>query len=135
VARGAGGTLSSSTVGALPILNQILKRMKLEEFLRAYLPREDGRTKLSAARADKIERALGHLAELREKLRSPRTRYQQKAKVEKAVDEIFQSCGARRCMVVRIEERQQESYRQEKPGRPAKNTRYVKRVKRRFDLL
>ena len=50
VARGAGGTLSSSTVGALPIINRTLKRIKLEEFLRAYLPREDGRTKLSAAR-------------------------------------------------------------------------------------
>lgn len=87
-----------------------------------------------AARADAIERALGQLAELREKLRSPRTRYQQKAKVHKAVDEIFQSCGVRRWILVRIEEVEQESYRQEKPGRPAKQTRYVKRVKRRFDL-
>jgi hypothetical protein len=50
VARGAGQSLSSSTVGALPILDGILQRMKLEEFLRAYLPREDGRTRLSAAR-------------------------------------------------------------------------------------
>jgi len=88
----------------------------------------------AAARADAIERALGQLAELREKLRSPRTRYQQKAKVHKAVDEIFQSCGVRRWILVRIEEVEQESYRQEKPGRPAKQTRYVKRVKRRFDL-
>jgi hypothetical protein len=88
----------------------------------------------AAARADAIERALGPLAELREKLRSPRTRYQQKAKVHKAVDEIFQSRGVRRWILVRIEEVEQESYRQEKPGRPAKDTRYVKRVKRRFDL-
>jgi transposase len=88
----------------------------------------------AAARADAIERALGQLAELREKLRSPRTRYQQKAKVHNALDEIFQSCGVRRWILVRIEEVEQESYRQEKPGRPAKDTRYVKRVKRRFDL-
>jgi transposase len=89
----------------------------------------------AAARADKIDRALGRLAELREKLRSPRTRYQQRAKVEKAVEEILPACGGRPAVVVCIEECQQESYRQEKPGRPTKNTRYVKRVKRRFDLV
>ena len=35
VARSGQQTLRSYTVGALPILNQILKRMKLEEFLQA----------------------------------------------------------------------------------------------------
>ena len=51
VARGARGTLRSASVGALPILNDLLKRMRLEEFLRAYLPPEDRRTKLSPAKA------------------------------------------------------------------------------------
>jgi len=88
----------------------------------------------AAARADALERALGQLAELREKLRSPRTRYRQKAKVHQAVDEILQSCGVRRWILVRIEEVEQASYRQEKPGRPNQKTRYVKRVKHRFDL-
>jgi transposase len=88
----------------------------------------------AAARADALERALGRLAELREKLRSPRTRYRQKAKVHQAVDEILQSCGVRRWILVRIEEVEQASYRQEKPGRPNQKTRYVKRVKHRFDL-
>ena len=46
VAHGAQGTLRSATVGALPILNDLLERMRLEEFLRAYLPPEDPRTKL-----------------------------------------------------------------------------------------
>jgi transposase len=38
-------------VGALPILNDILQRMRLEEFLRDCLPPEDRRTKLSPAKA------------------------------------------------------------------------------------
>ena len=49
VARAAGQVLQSFTVGALPILNRFLRRMRLEEFLRASLPPEDGRTKLAAA--------------------------------------------------------------------------------------
>jgi transposase len=88
----------------------------------------------AAARADAIERSLGQLAELRQKLHSPRTRYRQKAKVHQAVDAIFQSSGVRRWILVRIEEVEQESFRQEKPGRPTQKTRYVKRVKHRFDL-
>ena len=41
----------SSTVGALPILNHFLRRMRLEDFLRAALPAEDRRIKLSPVKA------------------------------------------------------------------------------------
>ena len=51
VARSADQTLTTHNVAALPILNEILGRMKLQEFLEAYLPREDGRTKLLSSRA------------------------------------------------------------------------------------
>jgi len=51
VARAAGTTLRSYAVGALPILNDILQRMRLEEFLRDCLPPEDRRTKLSPTKA------------------------------------------------------------------------------------
>ena len=50
VARSSGQTLTTHAVGALPILNHILERMRLEEFLEGYLPREDGRTKLRTSR-------------------------------------------------------------------------------------
>ena len=46
VARSADQTLTTHNVAALPILNEILGRMKLQEFLEAYLPREDGRQML-----------------------------------------------------------------------------------------
>ena len=42
--------IRSYTVGALPILNHFLDRMKLEEVLQAYLPAEDRRTKVPTAR-------------------------------------------------------------------------------------
>ncbi len=51
VARKDGNVLCSATVGALPLLNYLLRRMRLEEFLRDALPPEDGRTKLSTAKA------------------------------------------------------------------------------------
>lgn len=50
VARAAGRTLTSHTVGALPILNSILQRLRLEEFLRQALPAEDKRVRVPAAR-------------------------------------------------------------------------------------
>jgi transposase len=50
-ARSAYGTLRSSTVGALPILNRVLQRMRLEEYLEAYLPAEDARTRPSTPKA------------------------------------------------------------------------------------
>ena len=51
IARSHQGTLRSYTVGALPILNQVLKRMRLEEHLTSYLPAEDGRTRPSTPKA------------------------------------------------------------------------------------
>jgi transposase len=50
-ARRRGRVLQSATVGALPILNRFLGRMRLETFLRAALPPEDRRTKLSPVKA------------------------------------------------------------------------------------
>jgi transposase len=51
VARAAGCLLRSATVGPLPLVNRLLRRMRLEEFFRDALPKEDGRTKLSPAKA------------------------------------------------------------------------------------
>jgi transposase len=50
-ARSAQGTLRSYAVGALPIVNEMLRRMRLEEHLAAYLPAEDARTRPSSAHA------------------------------------------------------------------------------------
>ena len=44
------GTLRSYSVGALPLINHLLKRMNLEDILEAHLPSEDGRTKVPTRR-------------------------------------------------------------------------------------
>jgi transposase len=48
-ARAAGGTLTSYRVAALPVLNRVLGRLRLEEFLRDHLPLEDGRSRVPTA--------------------------------------------------------------------------------------
>jgi len=51
VSRAGGFVLRSATVGALPVVNKLLRRTRLEEFIRDALPQEDGRTKLSSTKA------------------------------------------------------------------------------------
>ena len=51
MSRAGGFVLRSAGVGALPVVNRLLCRIRLEEFLKDALPREDGRTKLSPTKA------------------------------------------------------------------------------------
>lgn len=46
-----GLTLRSYQVGALPLINRILERMRLEEFFQAHLPADDPRCQLPTAQA------------------------------------------------------------------------------------
>jgi transposase len=48
-ARAAGQTLTSSRIAALPILERVLRRLRLEEILRESLPREDQRSRIPTA--------------------------------------------------------------------------------------
>jgi len=48
-AQAHGHTLNSYRLGALPILETLLQRLRLEEFLRDRLPSEDPRTKISTS--------------------------------------------------------------------------------------
>ena len=88
----------------------------------------------AVARSGRIARALKQLAALREKLRSPRTRYRQEAKVAEAVAEILQSCGASSWIATELQPQTQETFHQDHRGRPGQDTRYVKKVATRFDL-
>jgi transposase len=49
VAQADGRTLNSYRMGALPILDRFLERLRLEEFVRDRLPPEDPRTKIASA--------------------------------------------------------------------------------------
>src|SRR5436190_20869725 len=50
-ARAAGRTLHSYQLGLLPVLNRLLARLRLEHFLRDYLPPEDRRSRIAPAPA------------------------------------------------------------------------------------
>lgn len=50
-ARGEGVKLRTYQVGALPIINHFLRRMKLEDLLRQHLPPDDPRVELPTTRA------------------------------------------------------------------------------------
>ena len=48
--RSGGKVTLTHSVGALPIINCLLKRMRLQEFLQRHLPSEDDRTKVDTPR-------------------------------------------------------------------------------------
>ena len=50
-ARAGRQTLRSEKIGALPILNHLIERLRLEEFLREFLPPDDKRVKIPAHKA------------------------------------------------------------------------------------
>ena len=88
----------------------------------------------AASRARAIEGALKELAELQERLHSPKTRFRHRAAVAEAVEEALQKTGGGRWVTVQIEEVHQEKYKQAGRGRPTKETQYVKQVATRFRL-
>jgi transposase len=88
----------------------------------------------AAARSNKIQRALAELSALRERLHGPRTRFQQRPKVEDAVQKILEEFSVERWVQVQINERQQETFHQARPGRPGKDTPYRKQVTTRYTL-
>jgi transposase len=86
------------------------------------------------ARQERIERALLRLTELRGKLASPRTGLRERAKVVEAVEVILRETGTEGEIEATIEERAEETFRQEERGRPNAKTLYLKRERIRFDL-
>ena len=87
-----------------------------------------------AARNRRLQRAEQELRRWQQKLRSPRSRHREPAKVQEAVDEILKDCDAKDLIQVRIEQCAHDTYHQEGRGRPGKNTVYVKETSLRLDL-
>ena len=85
-------------------------------------------------RSRQIEKALTELAQLRERLRSPRTRFRSRSKVAEAVEKILGGRGCLERIQVDLKEIEEESFRQAHSGRPGKNTRYRRSIRKRFDL-
>jgi len=87
-----------------------------------------------ASRARRVQRALAALTELRQRLSSPRTRFRERGKVQRAVEERLSQCEVEPWIRVTIEEREDATYRQAQPGRPSKHTQYRKETRPRYHL-
>lgn len=85
-------------------------------------------------RTQQLQRAIDKLTELRDRLRGPRSRFRERGQVEAAVQEILNNDALQTLLLVEVLEEEQSTYRQASKGRPGANTKYVKQVKKRFDL-
>jgi transposase len=94
--------------------------------------RKAERDAMSRARA--IDRASQSLAELQDRLQSPKTRFRERGKVDKAVEELFTQAHLARWIDVKIHEASELVFKQAKRGRPGKDTQYVKDTKIRYSL-
>ena len=86
------------------------------------------------SRQTRIDRGLHALEALAAKLAGPRARLRTRLAVEQAAQAALASAGAERWITFEVTERTEESYRQEKRGRPGQQTRYRKQTKTRFAL-
>lgn len=88
----------------------------------------------AASRQKSIERALKELGKLEQRLKSPRTRFRQRPKVEEVVSEILKTTCSSAWVRVVTEAVEEEFYKQASPGRPSKKTKYVREVRERYQL-
>lgn len=88
----------------------------------------------AAVRAGVTDRTVRRLSELRQRLLGPRTRFRQRDKVEQAVQEILHDHRVGDWLVVEIQEAEQETYRQERRGRPSQTTRYTRTVHKQYTI-
>jgi transposase len=86
------------------------------------------------SRQERIDRGLHALETLRAKLSGPRSRLRTRVAVERAAKAALATAGAERWIDWEITEHTEESYRQEKRGRPGRDTRYRRIEKTRFEL-
>jgi transposase len=77
-------------------------------------------------RQQRIERGLHALAALNERLAGPKSRLRDRASVEQAATAALAGAVADRWITYTVIETTEETLRQEKRGRPGKNTRYRK---------
>ena len=86
------------------------------------------------SRGERIEKGIAALEEIQAKLSGPRSRLRKRVAVEEAARGALAAAKAGRWIGFEVTERSEEGFRQEKSGRPGKDTRYRKVTKTRFGL-
>ena len=87
-----------------------------------------------AARCGRLQRTEQQLRQLQEQLRSPRSRQREAGKVQDTLAKILRDTGVTGWIQAEVRQREEETYRQQKRGRPGKDTVYLKEVSTRLDL-
>jgi hypothetical protein len=88
----------------------------------------------AAARQGRIEAGAAAIDALAAKLASPKSRLRTPTAVDQAATAALTDAGAARWITVTIGETVQETYRQERRGRPGTNTRYRKSTRTRYTI-
>lgn len=87
--------------------------------------RSSARTTYDAqVRSERIARAIHALDELNQRLTSPKTRMKTTTAVEQAATAALTRAGAARWVSFTVTEHAEETFRQDKPGKPGPHTRY-----------
>ncbi|MCA1677437.1 MAG: IS1634 family transposase [Actinobacteria bacterium] len=86
------------------------------------------------ARHERIQRTLAALTELNDRMAGPRARITTRVAAEDAAQEILDHGAAEEYVTFAVTQSTEERFRQEKRGRPGKDTRYRKIAKIRFQL-
>lgn len=86
-------------------------------------------TRDAETRRDRIGRGIAALDDLNQRLASPKTRMKTTVAVEAAATAALDKAGATGWVSYAVTEKTEESFRQEKRGRPGVNTRYRKHTR------
>ncbi len=86
------------------------------------------------ARRARVERGMLALEAVQARLASPRSRIKTRVAADQAAQEALNDAGAQRWLSFEIAESTEDSFRQEKRGRPGEKTRYRKTEKTIFTL-
>ncbi len=86
------------------------------------------------ARSERIQRARRELKDLDARLAGPRARISSLVAAEEAAAALLSATGAERWVTVTVTQASTETIRQEKRGRPGKDTRYRKTTKTHYTL-
>ncbi len=87
------------------------------------------------SRLERIQRATVELDKLRDRLLGPRPRLRTRGQLEPAVADILRNTKAEGLLRVEVREYEAELYRQAAPGRPGKDTKYVKETSPVCDVV
>lgn len=88
----------------------------------------------AATRQARIEAGTAAIDALAVKLAGPKCRYKTIVAIENAANEALERAGASRWLAVTVSQTVEESFRQERRGRPGTDTRYRKTTRTRYTI-